>query len=181
MIGGVLFSRVLRAAGTYHGMAGDVVVERSLYREVGKRNAKVVDPVSLRAGVVADGWLPQTARAMSHEVQKATSREAEASARETGRLPYSRSSFERVTHAVGALYLPAHFAVEDAFIEAYEVPAEARSISVSLDRVRRSATVRQRCGTCWMRRSLVLRAATDLDRLLRKPRGARSQRGAGRA
>lgn len=135
VIGGVLYSRVLRGPGTYYAMPGSVVVERSLYREQGNRNAKVVDAVSLRAGVVADGWLPHTARAMAHEVQKATSREAEASAREIGRLPYSRSSFERVTHAIGALYLPAHVGVEDSLIEGYEVPAEARSISVSLDRV----------------------------------------------
>ena len=134
-IEGAQHRRVGRESATYYTMAGPVVVERALYREAGKRNAKVVDPVSLRAGVVADGWLPQTARAMAHEVQKATSREAEASARETGRLPYSRSSFERVAHAVGAVLVATHLAVEDALIEAYVVPAGARSVSISLDRV----------------------------------------------
>ena len=132
---GAQYRRVGRESATYYTMAGPTVVERALYREVGQRNAKVVDAVSLRAGVVADGWLPQTARAMAHEVQKATSREAEASARETGRLPYSRSSFERVGHAVGAVFVASHLAVEDALIEAYAVPAEARSVSISLDRV----------------------------------------------
>ena len=58
----------------------------------------MVDAVSLRAGVVGDGWLPQTARAMSHAVQQGTSREAQATAQEFGRLPYSRASFERVAH-----------------------------------------------------------------------------------
>lgn len=135
LISGALHRRVSRSAATYYTMAGPVVVERALFREVGERNAKVVDAVSLRAGVVADGWLPRTARAMAHEVQKATSREAEASAREAGRLPYSRSSFERVGHAVGALYAPAHAEVESALIEAYDVPVEAVSVSVSLDRV----------------------------------------------
>jgi hypothetical protein len=84
---------------------------------------------------VADGWLPRTARAMAHDVQKASSREAEASASEHKRLEYSRSSFERVAHAVGALYVLAHVEIEDALIEAYEIPAEASSVSVSLDRV----------------------------------------------
>ena len=134
-IEGARYRRVGRGPATYYTLAGPAVVDRSLYREVGRRNAKVVDAVSLRAGVVADGGLPRTARAMAHEVQKATSREAEASARETGRLPYSRSSFERVAHAVGAVFVSAHVAVEDALVEAYEVPAAARSISVSLDRV----------------------------------------------
>jgi hypothetical protein len=135
LIGGRRYARVGRAEATYYTMAGPVVVERSLYRACGERNAKVVDAVSLRAGVVADGWLPRTARAMAHDVQKATSREAETSAREHKRLEYSRSSFERVAHAVGALYVPAHVDIEDALIEAYEVPAEAKSVSASLDRV----------------------------------------------
>jgi hypothetical protein len=135
MIGGARFAKVGRCEATCYTLAGPVVVERSLYREVGRRNAKVVDPVSLRAGVVEDGWLPRTASAMVHQVQQVTSREAEESARQLGRLPYSRSSFERVAHAVGALYVPVHGDIEDALIEQYEVPGEARSVSVSLDRV----------------------------------------------
>lgn len=135
MIGGSRYARVGRSEATYYTMAGPVVIKRSLYRKCGERNAKVVDAVSLRAGVVADGWLPRTARAMAHDVQKATSREAEISAREHKRLEYSRSSFERVAHAVGALYVPAHVEIEDALIEAYEIPTEAHSVSASLDRV----------------------------------------------
>ncbi|MBM3804383.1 MAG: ISKra4 family transposase, partial [Acidimicrobiia bacterium] len=99
------------------------------------RGGKVVDAVSLRAGVVGDGWLPDTARVIAHEVQQGTSREAEATAREFGRVPYSRASFEKVTHVVGALAVAGHEDIEDALIDAYEVPGEARAISVSLDRV----------------------------------------------
>lgn len=138
-IGGVRYYRVGRCEASYHTLAGSVPVERSLYRRSGTRGgqpeAKVVDPVSLRAGVVGDGWLPQTARAMAHEMQQGTSREAAASAAELGRLPYSRASFERVAHLVGALAVASHRDVEDALIEAYEIPAEARALSVSLDRV----------------------------------------------
>jgi hypothetical protein len=135
VIGEARFARVGRCEATYYTLAGPVVVERSLYREIGQRNAKVVDPVSLRAGVVEDGWHPRTASAMAHQVQLVTSREAEGSARRLGRLPYSRSSFERVAHAVGALYVPAHGDIEDALLEQYAVPPEASSVSVSLDRV----------------------------------------------
>lgn len=139
IIGKERYIRVGRCAAEYHGMAGSVSVTRSLYRRSGTRGGtpegRVVDPVSLRAGVVGDGWLPQTARAMAHEVQKGTSREAKASADELGRLPYARSSFERVAHLLGALAVAGQEDIEDALIEAYEVPAEARSVSVSLDRV----------------------------------------------
>src|SRR5437773_3619911 len=139
VIGGVRYTRVGRCEGTYHTMAGSVSVERSLYRQSGERGGqpggKVVDAVSLRAGVVGDGWLPRTARAMTHAVQQGTSREAEATAGEFGRLPYSRASFERVAHLVGALAVADHQDIEDALIDAVEVPEQARSISVSLDRV----------------------------------------------
>lgn len=93
----------------------------------------MVDSVSLRAGVVGDGWLPHTARAMAQAGQQGTSREAETMAAEWGRLPYSRSSVERVTHLVGALTVAAHQDIEDVLIDAYEVPKGARSVGVSLD------------------------------------------------
>src|SRR5450432_2089749 len=53
------------------------------------------------------------------------SREAAASAREFGRLPYSRASFERVAHLVGALAVADHQDIEDALIDAVEVPVQA--------------------------------------------------------
>ena len=139
IIGGVRYTRVGRCEAPYHTMVGSVSVERSLYRQSGERGGqpggRVVDAVSLRAGAVEDGWLPRTARAMAHAVQQGPSREAVASAREFGRLPYSRASFERVAHVVGALAVADHRDIEDALIDAVEVPEEARSISVSLDRV----------------------------------------------
>lgn len=139
MIGGLRYTQVGRCEAPYHGLAGSVSVERSLYRQSGCRGgqpgSKVVDAVSLRAGVVGDGWLPHAARVMAHQVQQGTSREAEATAREYGRLPYSRSSFESVAHLAGALAVAEHQSIEDALIDAYEVPDDARSMSVSLDRV----------------------------------------------
>lgn len=135
VIGGDVYTRVERCEGPYHTLAGSIRVLRSLYRRNGTRNAKVVDAISLRAGVVADGWLPQTARAMAFQVQQATAREAAATAAETGRLMYSRCSFERVTHAVGDLYGDRNADIDDALITAYEPPPETRSASVGLDRV----------------------------------------------
>src|SRR5439155_20365196 len=101
-----LYTRVGLCEATNKRMVVSVSEERSLYRQSGERGGqpggRVGDTVSLRAGVVDDGWLPRTARAMTHAVQQAPSREAAASAREFGRLPYSRVSFERVAHVVGA-------------------------------------------------------------------------------
>jgi hypothetical protein len=135
MIDGKEHARVERCAGSYYTMAGEVSVVRSRYREVGVRNAKTVDAVSLRAGVVGEGWLPEAAQAMAFLVQQTTSRDAEAASVKLGRLPYSRSSFEVVAHRVGREYVPRRRDVEDLLISAYEVPREARSVSASIDRV----------------------------------------------
>ena len=135
LINRVLHTRVVRSATSFMGLAGAAQVTRSLYRLVGQRNAPIVDPVALRAGAVRGEWLPATAREMAFEVQQRTSREAEASGKRLGRLPYSHASFEQVAHAVGEMYVGQHEGIEHTLIEAFTVPIEAHNITVSLDRV----------------------------------------------
>ena len=134
-INGELHVNIVRSATTFHSQAGDVPITRTLYRRVGDRNGPTVDPVALRAGAVDGEWLPGAARDMAHLLSHGTSREAEAIAREMGRLPYSRSSFERVGHAVGETFVEQHQHVEQLLIEAYEIPRGVQSVSASLDRV----------------------------------------------
>lgn len=129
------YGRVGRYEVEYYTMAGPVRVTRTLYRELGKRNAKTVNAVSLRCGAVREVWLPGVAQAMAHQLQQGTAREAEATARMLGRLPYSRSSFESVGQEVGRQYTAVQADIEEGLIEEYEIPAEAESVSVALDRV----------------------------------------------
>jgi len=135
LIEGKRYHRVGRGPGDYHCMAGTVSVPRSLYREQGVRNGPTVDPVSLRAGVIGDGWLPRTAQAMAHDIQQGTSREAAEGNRVKCRLPYSRCSFERVGHLVGAQYQARRVEVEDTLSEFMVLPEKATSVSASIDRV----------------------------------------------
>jgi hypothetical protein len=134
-VDGRLFAQVGRYPATYQTQAGPVEVKRSVYRQVGVRNGRTVDAVSLRSGCVRKGWLPETARAMAYLMGCGTSREAQGSSRALHRLPYSRSSFEDVSHAVGTLYDAERAHVESTLVEAVEVPPEAHSVSLSLDRV----------------------------------------------
>jgi hypothetical protein len=135
VIEGQGYSRVGRYEADYYTMAGPVRVTRTLYREQGQRNAKTVNAVSLRCGAVGEGWLPGTAQAMAHQLQQGTGREAETTARLLGRVPYSRSSFESVGQEVGRQYTAVRSDLEEVLMEEYEVPAEATSVSVALDRV----------------------------------------------
>jgi hypothetical protein len=134
-VGGKQHTRVGRFEARYYTDAGAVTVERSLYREVGVRNGKTVDAVSLRAGVVGDGWLPRTAKVMAFLVGQTTTRDAARTAKELGRAEYSRSAFEDVAHLMGSHYVPQSRDIEEQLIAAYEVPKEARSVSASVDRV----------------------------------------------
>jgi hypothetical protein len=52
------YRRIGRFESDYHTLAGTVRVMRTVYRKA-ERNGDTLDPVSVRAGVVADGWLPR--------------------------------------------------------------------------------------------------------------------------
>jgi hypothetical protein len=131
----VTYARVGRHEATFMTQAGGVPIMRSLFREVGKRNGPTIDPVALRAGCIAGEWLPGAARQMAFLLQQGTAREAEQAAREMGRLPFSRCSFDRIGHAVGKRYLAKHEGIEQTLIEQFVLPNEARSISASIDRI----------------------------------------------
>lgn len=119
---------------TYRTLAGEVTVDRHLYRAADVRNGPTLDPIAIRVGMVGDGWLPGAAKAMAHGLAMATSREAASHAKQVGRLPYSRSSFERVGHLVGAAYCERNLEIEDVLATQFEVPNAAQSVSVSIDR-----------------------------------------------
>ena len=132
---GKTYRRVHRIQREYGTLAGNVPVTRTLYREVGTRSGPALDPVAQRAGVIDGSWLPRTARAMAHLLAQGTSREAHATSEELLRLPYSRSSFERVGHEVGKQYIQRRRQIEPLLIRTLEIPVATRSLSVSVDRV----------------------------------------------
>jgi hypothetical protein len=134
LVDGKPHAQVGRYEASYFTKEGPVKVTRNLFRECGSRNAKTVDAVSLRSGAV-NGWLPDAAKAAAFLLQQGTSREAEATARSLGVLPYSRSSFERIGHEVGALHSVVRDEVETKLVEGYRIPRAARTLSVSVDRV----------------------------------------------
>lgn len=133
-VDGKQYRNIGRHSADYQTAVGKVRVERSVFRELGVRNGPTVDAVSLRAGVVEDGWLPGAARQMAHMLQRGTPREAETSAREVGRLPYSASSFGRVGHAVGELLVSKAYDIEETLIRETDVPPEVVGLCISLDR-----------------------------------------------
>jgi len=135
VVSGDTYARVGYGNGTYYTMAGPVELRRALYRKLGARNAKVVDAIALRTGVIGDGWLPAAAQAMAFLHQQAPSRDAQKTAAQLGRLPYSRASFERVTHELAEQYLPEQADIENELLAELPIPEEACSVSLAVDRV----------------------------------------------
>jgi len=128
----VLFA-ACRQETEYKSAAGPLRVERTLYRE--RRNGPTIDPIAVKLGMVEKIWLPGAATQMAALLATGTSREASKLAEELGRLPYSRSSFERVGHAIAEHYVRQHADIDEMLIEAYEAPETVAALVVSLDRV----------------------------------------------
>ena len=135
LIGGVVHHRSGRSIATYYTLAGPVAVTRWRYRPEGAARGGTVDPIAARIGAVRGTWLPATAEAMAFLVQQGPQREAERTAQMLHVLPYSDSSFHRVTQALGARWVTHRDAIEADLIRALVIPAEATGITVSLDRV----------------------------------------------
>ncbi|MGH7603414.1 MAG: ISKra4-like element ISMfu2 family transposase [Gemmatimonadaceae bacterium] len=133
-INGVVYHRVGRHEARYKTRAGEVGVERTLYRPSGGRGKRAVNTVTLRCGAVADEWLPDTASAMAHRLARGTSREAEQASAVERTLPYSRSSFEKLGHVVGLAMRDRRVDIEEVLIAEMEIPKGAVSASVALDR-----------------------------------------------
>jgi hypothetical protein len=132
-IGGREFFRAYRGETEYASAVGPLRVERTLYRE--RRNGPTVDPVAIKLGLVAKTWLPGAAAQMAALLATGPSREATKLAADLGRLPYSRSSFERVGHAVAECYVERYADIDDALIADYELPPTVAGLALSLDRV----------------------------------------------
>jgi hypothetical protein len=134
-IGGVLHQRASFAAATYYTFAGPVTVDRWRYRPAGDARGATVDPIAVRVGAVRGAWLPTAAEAMAFLVQQGPQREAERTAQMLHVLPYSDSSFHRVTQALGVRWVTHRDAIEADLIAGLPIPAAATGLAVSLDRV----------------------------------------------
>lgn len=121
--------------GAYFGLRGAVKVERRLYREVGVRNGPTIVPLELNAGIVDGLWTPLAGAAAGHLLQSEPSRDAVQTCKALHVMPYSRSSLERGGDGLGRRWEEIRGDAEDRLMAGFEVPEEATTLSVSVDRV----------------------------------------------
>jgi hypothetical protein len=132
VIDGVRRRRVGRHEATYLTGAGEVRVERSLYRSGEGRAVTTVDVL----GGIVDGWLtPRAAMVACFLVGETTPGMAEEMLVRVGGMTPSRSTLDRLPKVVSEGWEAHRLRHERALDAAVELPDEAASVAISLDGV----------------------------------------------
>jgi len=127
------YTQVLRGPRRYLSAAGEVQVERSLYRA--KPGEKAICPLEMQAGIVDGYWTPLAARQGGWVTAQLPPAEGEALFRELGNMTPSKSSLDRLSRALGEGWEAHREDFEVSLCEAIRVPEGAVSVSASLDGV----------------------------------------------
>lgn len=133
MIDGDLYRRHEPGKVNYHSLCGPLRVERSTYREVGVRNGPTVVPLEVMAGLMHHAT-PALASAVGRGYADRTSRQLSEDLLAAGRKPPSRSTIERMAVSIGTEVKAAVGKIEPALRRRETLPAEARAVTVGLDR-----------------------------------------------
>lgn len=133
-VAGVTYHPVWEDTETYLTAAGEVEVERHLYRPAG-HNAKSICPLELRVGIMDGYWTPRAARQATFLMAQLTPGDAEALLAEWGAMTPSRSALDRLPRELSARWEAQREAWEVALRAAETVPQAAVCVAVSVDGV----------------------------------------------
>ena len=134
-IDGKGYRRVLRSAQTYMTSAGEVTVERWLYRDRDDDRARTVSPMELRLGIVDGFWTGKAAKAALWVVTQMTPKKAEELFERVGNMDPSKSSLDRLPKTLSTRWEEDREAHEVVLRDAMVIPEGAVSVAVSLDGV----------------------------------------------
>lgn len=134
-VGGVALRRVLRSPQTYMTAAGEVTVERWLYKDRTDPEARSIAPMDLRAGIVAGFWTPEAAKQGLWVVSQMTPKKAAETFARTGTMRPSKSSLDRLPKVVSEQWEADREELEAQLREKLSIPANAVTLAVSIDGV----------------------------------------------
>lgn len=127
------YRKVSRNKKRYMTLAGDVVVQRSLYRT--ERNGPTYSPMELNAGLIENFWTPQAAKQAIHLVSQLTPAEAETVFKEFGLMAPSKSSLDRLPKKVNQHLESNRLSLDSILQDDITIPKAAKVCSLSLDGV----------------------------------------------
>jgi hypothetical protein len=126
---------VLRQSQTYVTSAGEVVVERTLYKDRGDADGRCVSPMELTLGVIGDFWTPRAAQQALWVVTQMTPKKSAELFKRVGNMTPSKSSLDRLPKLIDERWEEGREDFERALREGLEIPEGSVSIAVSLDGV----------------------------------------------
>ncbi len=131
-VDGQIYRHVYRGEKSYLSAAGEIRVERSLYRVAG---GKAICPLELQAGIVDGYWTPLAARQGVWVTGQLPPAEGAELFRELGNMAPSKSSLDRLSRELGEQWEAHREEFEATLCAEIRIPEEAVSISASLDGV----------------------------------------------
>jgi hypothetical protein len=134
-IQGRTLRRALLSRQTYVTIAGEVAIERWLFRERTDPDALSVSPLEKRLGIVEGYWTPAAAKQGAWVVSQMTPGKSEELFERVGAMQPSKTSLDRLPKRLSERWEEERKAFEEALQERLEIPAEAVSMAVSLDGV----------------------------------------------
>jgi len=118
---------------TYHSLCGPLTVRRATCREVGEHNGPTIVPLDLAAGLIA-GATPALAYRVALGYAQGPGRQAEEQMHADHREPPSRSTLERLAHAIGTAVTRTAPRIASLVRASEALPEGARGVSVGIDR-----------------------------------------------
>lgn len=135
LIDGKTHRRVLRQSQTYMTSAGEVVVERTLYKDRSDDEGRCVSPMELTLGVVGGFWTPRAAQQALWVVTQMTPKKAAELFERVGNMGPSKSSLDRLPKVISKIWEGDRAKFEQALRDGLQIPDGAVSIAVSIDGV----------------------------------------------
>ena len=142
---GERYGRIMSSGNTYLTTAGEVRVERHLYRRVGGEQERCICPLELGAGIIGGYATPRAARQMNFAAAHLPSREAADLFVEIGGMRPSHTTIDNQPKLVAEVWEANRQQWEAMLRQTEAVPPQATVIAISLDGV--MAPVRQADGT----------------------------------
>jgi hypothetical protein len=130
-VGGVVYKPVLRSSQTYIAAAGNITVERNLYRST--LGGRCICPLELRAGIIEGLWTPLAARHGMFAMAQLTSEECETLFDELGNMRPSHSSLDRLPKRLSERWEEHRADWEDAVRSEEPIPERATIVAIGLD------------------------------------------------
>lgn len=144
-VDGERYRRVMWSGKNYLTTAGEVRVERHLYRRVGDPDERCICPLDYRVGIIGHYATPRAARQMSWVTAHLPPRTAAELFEEMGGMKPSHTTIDQQPKMISDHWETNRLTWENALRQAEEIPAAATTLAVSLDGV--MAPINQEDGT----------------------------------